>query len=205
MTSHYIPSGRTSVVKRGEATFQLQTEYARMPHPRVTTTIFNSGQVLHKVERALEGDVDSVERMHEVEEIIKIQHLEVSKTLKEQGLSTAPESKIGEVEKKTRSENIRDLEGVAKVYMITPEGKLVGDKSTTKEFKKMFKHIFKELPDLLGVFAELPGEGREQGIYEVEKDRIILASTGVEFFLILLNAGLSFSDLAPKIKAILQA
>lgn len=205
MTSHYIPSGRTSVVKRGEVTFQLQTEYASMPHPRVTTTIFTSGQVLHKIERALEGTVDSIERMHEVEEIIKIQHLEVSKTLKERGLPTEPGSRIGEIEKKTRSEQIRDLEGVQRVYMITPEGKMVGDKNTTKEFKKMFKHIFKALPDLLGVFADLPGEGREQGIYEVEPGRILLASTGVEFFLILLDSGQTYSTLAPQIKSILQA
>ncbi|MEZ5359935.1 MAG: hypothetical protein R3F48_14050 [Candidatus Zixiibacteriota bacterium] len=205
MTSHYIPSGRTSVVKRGEATFQLQTEYARMPHPRVTTTIFTSGQVLHKIERPLEGEIDSIERMHEVEEIIKIQHLEVSKTLKERGLPTEPGSRVGEVEKKTRSERIRGLNGVERVYMITPEGKMVGDKNTTKDFKKMFKHLFKALPDLISVFAELPGEGREQGIYEVEPGKILLASTGVEFYLILINSGQSYSVLAPQIKSILQA
>ncbi len=205
MPSHYIPSGRTSLVKRGEVAFQLQTEYAKMPHPRVTTTIFTNGQVLHKIDRALEGEVDTIERMHEVEEIIKIQHMDVSKTLREQGLPTEPGSKVGEVEKKTRSDQIRDINGVERVYLITPEGKMVGDKNTTKEFKKMFKHIFKELPELINVFADLPGQGREQGVYEVEPGRIFIASTGVEFFLILMSFQNDVSDIVSRIKTILQA
>ncbi|MCK5126358.1 MAG: hypothetical protein KAR42_08890 [candidate division Zixibacteria bacterium] len=205
MSSQFIPSGRTSVIKRGEVTFQLQTEFANMPFPRVTTTIFSNGQVLHKINNEISSPVDSFERMHEVEDIIKAQHMDIYKTLRERGLPTAPKSKIGESEKKTRSEQIRDIEGVERVYLITPDGKLVGDKSTTKQFKKMFKHLFRELPDMLGVFAELPGQGREEGIYEVEPGRILLASTGVEFFLILLIADSSYHEIAPQVSAIIKS
>ena len=205
MATQYIPSGRTSIVKKGEVSFQLQTEYARLPHPRVTTTICTNGQVLHKVERSIDHEVETIEQMHQVEEIIKAQHMEITASLKDRGISTEPQSKIGQVEPKTRSDAIRDIDGVERVYLITPDGKLIGDKNTTKEFKKMFKHIFKELPDMLGVFAELPGQGREEGIYEVEPGRILLASTGVEFFLILLISGTRYADIAPRISRIIRA
>ncbi|MFH1701084.1 MAG: hypothetical protein ABIE07_10910 [Candidatus Zixiibacteriota bacterium] len=206
MSSQYIPSGRTSIVKRGGAEFQLQTEYARMPHPRVTTTIFSKGQVLHKIERAVAKEVTSIEEMHEVDDVIKAQHLEVSKILREEGLPSQPASRFGQAEKRIRSDQIRDLPSVEKVYLITSEGKLVGDRNITKEFKKMFKHILRELPNMIGVFAELPGHGRnrEEGIYEIEPNRILLASTGVEFFLVLLKPGTPYDKIAPQIRGILS-
>ncbi|MEE9442217.1 MAG: hypothetical protein V3V99_06075 [candidate division Zixibacteria bacterium] len=206
MSSQYIPSGRTSIVKRGEAEFQLQTECAIIPHPRVTTTIFSKGQVLHKIERTIDKEVTSIEEMHEVEDIIKAQHLEVSKILREEGLPSQPASRFGQADKKIRSDQIRDLPSVEKVYLVTGEGKLVGNRKVTKEFKKMFKHVLRELPNMIGVFAELPGHGhnREEGIYEIELGRILLASTGVEFFLILLKPETPYDIIAPQISGILN-
>lgn len=206
MAPQYIPSGMTSMVKRGKAAFQVQTEYARIPRPRITTTIFSSGQVLHKIEKLVEFQVTSIEEMHEVEDIIKAQHLEVSRVLRERGLPTCPESTIDPPEEKVRSEQIRRLEGVERVYLVTAEGKLIGDRKATQQFKKIFKHVLRELPEMLKVFASLPGGGelREEGIYEVEPGRILLASTGVEFFLILLRPGQCPPDIAVRIRDIIQ-
>jgi hypothetical protein len=205
MSSQYIPSGRTSIVKCGEAEFQLQSEYARIPHPRVTTTIFSDGRVLHKIEKKVDKEVTTIEEMHEVEDVIKAQHLEVSKVLREEGLPSHPASRFGQTDKKIRSDQIRDLPSVEKVYLVTGEGKLAGDRSVTKEFKKMFKHVLRELPNMVSVFAELPGHGnnREEGIYEIEPGRIIMASTGVEFFLILVKSGTPYDKVAPQISGIL--
>lgn len=206
MSSQFIPSGRTSIVKCGEAQFQLQTEYASMPHPRITTTIFSDGRVLHKIEKKVDKEVTSIEEMHEVEDIIKARHLEVSKVLREEGLPLQPDSRFGQTEKKIRSDQIRDLPNVKKVYLVTGEGKLIGDRKVTKEFKKMFKHVLRELPNMVSVFAELPGHGsnREEGIYEIEPGRILLASTGVEFFLILIKSGTEYGSIAPQISGILD-
>lgn len=195
------------MVKRGSMKFQLQTEYAAMPQPRVTTTIFAQGRVLHKIEKAISGTIDSVEEMHRVEDLIKAQHGEVSKFLREHGLSTAPASQEGVESGLSRLEQIRRLEEVERVFLVSSEGKIVDARRLTKEFKRLFKHIFKELPDLITVFASLPdSEGRrEEGFYEIEPGRILLVSTGVEFYLILVRPRTEYAGVKEKLKLILLA
>jgi len=207
MTSPLIPSGRTSLVARGDIDYQLQTEYAARPHPRVTTTIFSKGTVLHKIERSLPQPVETVDEMHQVEEIIKTQHLEVARIIRDHGVPASPEKVAEKPPPMTRFEQIRALAAVERVYLVTAEGKLVGDAAVTGEFKKMFKPVLRELPEILTVFAELPGPGtrREEGLYEIEPGRILLASTGIEFYLILLKPDTPFDRVADKIKAILRA
>ncbi|NMC42413.1 MAG: hypothetical protein GYA46_00715 [candidate division Zixibacteria bacterium] len=205
MAESFIPSGRTSVVKKGDVTFQLQTEYARLPRPRVTTSVSLNGRVLHKIERDLPGELDSLERMHEAEEVIKSQHLEVARVLKETPLSKEPETDPHPIEGRIRSEEVRKLEGVERVFLVTPDGELMGDRQTTAQFRKLFKHLIRELPEMLKVFSALPGPGRrrEDGIYEIEAGRILLASTGAEFYLILIKPGTPFSKLEGKLRKIL--
>jgi hypothetical protein len=205
MAELYIPAGRTSAVKKGDVAFQLQTEYARLPHPRVTTSVSLNGRVLHKIEKELPFVIETVEQMHEVEEIIKSQHLEVAKVLRETPLSKEPETQPRQIEGKIRSEEVRKLDGVERVFLVTPDGELMGDRQTTAQFRKLFKHLIKELPEMLKVFSALPGPGRrrEDGIYEIEPGRILLASTGVEFYLILITPGTPFSNLEGKLRKIL--
>lgn len=193
------------MVKRGKTDFQLQTEYAGIPRPRVTTTIFSRGEVLHKVEKTIDTAVDSIEAMHRVEEIIKTQHQEISQIIREKGLPIVSQTLAGLPQGRMRSEQIQHLDGVERVYLITPDGKIVGGKETTKEFRSRFKHIFNALPELITVFSSLPGKGerREEGVYEVEPGRILLASTGVEFYLILIRAGMEYDSLAAQIRTIL--
>jgi|GEM_PF-6256445 len=206
MANQFIPSGRTSVVKKGSVEYQLQTEFASHPHGRVTTTISAQGEVLHKIEKRIEGDIKSLEEMHEIEEIIKAQHLEISKIIRERGAPTVPTEAPRRVDGQLRSEQIRRLEAVDKVYIITSEGKITGDKETTQQFKKMFKHILKELPEMLGIFSRLPGPegGYEHGIYEVEPGRIILVSSGAEYYLILLKPKINYSEFQEKLQHILS-
>lgn len=206
MANQFIPSGRTSIVKKGAVEYQLQTEFASHPHGRVTTTVSARGEVLHKIEKKIEGGVKSLEEMHQIEEIIKAQHLEVSKIIREQGAPTVPAEAARRVDGQLRSEQIRRLEAVDKVYIITPEGKITGDKETTQQFKKMFKHIFRELPEMLGIFSRLPGPegGHEHGIYEVEPGRIILVSSGAEYYLILLKLKANYPEFQEKLRKILS-
>jgi hypothetical protein len=207
VTAQYIPSGRTSLVKRGKLEFQLQTEYAAIPQPRVTTTIFAQGRVLHKIEKAVSKAIDSIEEMHRIEDLIKAQHIEVSKSLRDRGLPTVPESR-GDVESGlSRLERMRRLEEVERVFLVSSEGKIVDDRRLTKEFKRLFKHIFKELPSLITVFASLPdSEGRrEEGFYEIEPGRVLLASTGAEFYLMLIRPGTAYTVIKEKVTQILSA
>lgn len=75
--SGFIPAGRTSLVKRGETMLQVQTEYAHRPYPRITTTILNQGQVLHKLEKKLDHAISTVEEQNIAEDVMKRQHAEV--------------------------------------------------------------------------------------------------------------------------------
>jgi len=207
VAAQYIPAGRTSVVKWGRSEFQLQTEYAAIPQPRVTTTIFAQGRVLHKIEKAISKSIDSIEEMHRVEDLIKAQHSEVSKLLRERGLPTEPASREGVEGGLSRLERVRRLEEVERVFLVSSEGKIIDDRRLTKEFKKLFKHIFRELPNLITVFASLPDKDgrREEGLYEIEPGRIVLASTGVEFYLILVRPGTDYQFIKGQLKDIFSA
>lgn len=206
MAEQYIPAGRTSVVKKGGAEYQLQTEYARHPHSRITTTIFAKGQVLHKIERPLDSEITTLEEMHKAEDIMKDQHREVAQIIRDIGLLGHAEQSAKRLEDKIRSSTIARLPEVERVYLVTKEGKLIGDKKVAREFKRMFKHILKGLPELLKVFTELPGSGdlKEEGLFEIEPGRLLLASTGAEFYLILLRPGTDYVKVIPQIKEIIS-
>jgi hypothetical protein len=204
MAPQYIPAGRTSIVKKGKSEFQLQTEYAAMPQPRITTTIFAQGRVLHKIEKSINRTVETVEEMHLVEDIIKTQHLEISRIIRERGLPSQPDSIVDVPQELTRSEQMRRMDEVEQVFRITFDGRLADDSQLSDEFKKFFKHIIKELPQMMMVFASIPGktERREEGIYELEPGRILLISTGIEYFLILLKPGTPYETVAGPLKQI---
>jgi len=186
----YIPAGRTSLVKKETGPLQLQTEYTYRPYPRITTTILNSGQVLHKIEKRLERAVDSAEELMRMEEVIRRQHAEVEEIVKQDDMSgaiavlnqpSATQETETAVEPKGIRESLRELPGVEHVYRISNEGEFHGQ-ATAQQFKKVYAAIFKGLHELLALFDELPGPGpkRRRGVYEVERDRLYLVSLGDE-------------------------
>ncbi|HHI02853.1 MAG TPA: hypothetical protein ENL22_04980, partial [candidate division Zixibacteria bacterium] len=80
----YIPAGRTSRIVQGSTEIQIQTEFASRPNPRLTTSIFSKGQVMHKVEQELQSQITSFEDKIRVEDKLRKQHFEVLKTLKDE-------------------------------------------------------------------------------------------------------------------------
>lgn len=81
--SNFIPTGRTSLVKKGSVSLQVQTEYAYRPYPRLTTTILNNGQVLHKIEKKLDKPIESFDEQSVMEVRMKSQHNDVVNIIKE--------------------------------------------------------------------------------------------------------------------------
>jgi len=81
--TNYVPAGKTSIIKRGGITYQLQTEYAYRPYPRITTTILHEGQVIKKIERKLENAIESIEEQNRVQDIIQGQHNEVFRLIRD--------------------------------------------------------------------------------------------------------------------------
>jgi hypothetical protein len=200
MTERYIPSGRTSLVKTGTGSLQLQTEYAYHPYPRITTTIQSSGQVLHKVEKRLEKEIGSIEEQQRMENIMKRQHAEVETIVRRQPgpqqtkasdqpeAGPASETPDSVQTPKSIKELLREVPGVEHIYRLDNSG-VFHSEAVSKQFKKSFAPVFKGLHELLLLFDELPGPGprRRRGIYEVQRDRLYLISVGNECLFVTVN------------------
>jgi len=193
----YIPVGRTSMVRRGRIDLQVQTEYAPRPYPRITTTVLNSGQVLHKIEKKLDEPIRSQEEQMRAQRVIQQQHADVTTLLESEStiLPKRPANKkttpaLGGNSKPERSltERLAAINGIQRIYQLDNDGNFVGGGST-EQFKSAFAPVFKHMHDLLNVFVQLPGSSnrREQGVYEIERDRLYMISTGREFYFVVVK------------------
>ena len=187
VAQHFIPVGRTAQVDRelgaeGTKPLQVQTEYAYRPYPRITTTIFDSGQVLHKIELKLAQPINSEKEQQHAENIIRRQHAEVIALLKQQkSRSIAPAEKAQKISQKpsTNTDRFKQIPGIEYLFHLDNKGNFIGSASQ-KQFKKKFSAIFKHVPELMEIFTLLPGteSQREHGVYEIERDRLYFVSVG---------------------------
>ncbi|UCC43498.1 MAG: hypothetical protein JSU65_10175 [Candidatus Zixiibacteriota bacterium] len=191
VAEQYIPAGRTSVVKRKGNTLQLQTEYACRPVPRISTTILDSGQVLHKIERELDKPVSSLAEQREIEESIRKQHAEVMALVKNDA-SAVPISSTGESSTRKVSLSFYDqflsISGVKRVYRLDNDGNFVGARAS-EQFKTLFAEVFRNIRDLLEIFLLEPGVGvtREKGVCEICRDQLYLVSAGPECYIVVIE------------------
>jgi hypothetical protein len=192
-----IPTGRTSLVKRGDTPLQVQTEYAHRPVPRITTTVQKSGQVLQKIERNLEKPIESIEEKNRMETTIRKQHAEVIAIIENSGPHAIPPPLPVTSEPKpypeledvlSTVERLRQIPGHHRIFRLDNEGNFL-NADVSKEFKKLFKPIFKNLHELIEIFGAVPGVGlmRETGVCEVEQDKLYLLSTGTELYIMYLE------------------
>ena len=192
-TADLIPTGRTSLVKRGDVSLQVQTEYAHRPLPRITTTVQKSGQVLQKIERSLDNPIANIEEKNRMEETIRKQHTEILSIIRgNENPSHQPKPKPSAPKPYpepglalTILERLERLPGRSRVFRLDNEGNFQ-NASISDEFAKLFKPVFKNLQDLISVFSEVPGIGftRESGVYEVERNGLYLVSSGTELYIV---------------------
>ena len=194
-TADLIPTGRTSLVKRGDVSLQVQTEYAHRPLPRITTTVLKEGQVLQKIERSLDNPIANIEEKNLMEDTIRKQHMEILTIIR--GNNNHPQKpKPKPTPSEARPypeaypslsilERLNHLPGTRRIYRLDNEGNF-SDASVSNEFAKMFKPVFKNLHELISVFSEVPGIGftRETGVYEVERSGLYLVSSGTELYIV---------------------
>lgn len=193
--SSYIPVGRTSLVRRGRIDLQVQTEYATRPYPRITTTVLNSGQVLHKIEKKLEEPIRSQEEQVRAQRVLQQQHADVTTLLESDSAITpsqpkpqASTAKETAGSKRSLTERLAALNGIQRIYQLDNDGNFIGSGSMD-QFRRAFAPVLKHMHELLGVFVELPGPNgrREQGVYEIERDSLYMISTGKEFFFVVVK------------------
>jgi hypothetical protein len=203
----FIPTGRTSLVKRGDVSLQVQTEYAVRPTPRITTTVQKSGQVIQKIERNLESPIADLEEKNRMEVTIRKQHAEVVAIIKENGKLVSPMPLPAAERPKEKLpppsppkpypepgpqapllERLQGLPGKFRLFHLDNQGNFA-DADLTKEFRRKFKAVFKNLGELIAIFSTLPGVGftRETGVYEIERDKLYLISSGLQLHIMYLE------------------
>jgi len=184
--SDLIPTGRTSLVKRGGLSLQVQTEYANRPYPRITTAVQQSGQVVQKIERNLDQPVTTVEEKNLVEAQIRRQHAEVLAIIDhgpEAFVAAMPVATPEKPAPATVEERLLRIPGRHRLFRLDNEGNFV-DADLSTEFKRNFAAVFKSLRELIEIFIQVPGAGltRESGVYEIERNALYLLSTGTEMY-----------------------
>ena len=184
----YMPAGKTSMVKKGSASIQIQTEYSFRPYPRIKTTIFNDGQVVRNIEKKLDKPIDSPDAQMRVERVIRNQHKQIVEVIKDQSLSAIPvfnEELNPSSEELSCVDKIAAIPGVLAVYCLDGEGNFHNRKGTER-FRKVYAGLLKNLPELFSIFSVRSGQPgiRERGVYEVERDYLYFASAGDQFYFV---------------------
>ena len=187
----FIPVGRTSLAKSGPIFLQVQTEYASRPYPRITTTILDSGQVLHKVERKLEHAVESFDERAYTENTIQQQHNEVLALIEKNDVKPNEGSVLSEPSKRAPQsvyDRLISIPGFRHVYRLNVDG-IFTSKNTAKQFKKAFAAVFKNLQQVIQVFPLMPGTEtmRQKGVCEVERNSLYFVSNGSECYFVAVN------------------
>lgn len=185
---------------------QVQTEYAQRPAPRLTTTISNSGQVVNKIERALDHEISSLDEQARVEVSLKRQHQEVIGILQEQSEQQAGNQGDAGGSAGEWTDRLLAIPGVQKVYALDNDGNFFSD-SGSEEFRKTFAPIFRNIRELMTVFNPMPDTdcARETGVYEVERDRLYFASVGSECYFVIVRRVNVTTNYEQEIKSSLKA
>lgn len=209
MATKFIPAGRTSMVKTGGLSLQVQTEYATNPSPRVTTTILQEGQVLHKVQRNLEKPISSIEEQSKMEMTIVRQHADILSILRDGKATRALKLKLAEKDEEKNNgsvETLREIPGVRNVYRLDNDGNFVGAR-TSEQFQESFGPIFQNMHQLLSIFLPDPEKDgkREKGVHEIEEDRLYLVSVGDECYFVVIEPKAGVSDYGDKIRQVVMA
>ncbi len=189
----FIPVGRTSLARKGSTPLQVQTEYAARPYPRITTTVLNSGQVVHKVERRLERAVTTMEERGKAEAVMQQQHSEIVALIEDRSGDAGP-SDAAIVSDRPAGAGVLDklsaLPRFRRCYRLNVDGVFIGA-TTARAFKKAFRRVNKSLHEIIELFPFLPGGMglRQTGVCEIIRDRLYFVSTGVECLFVEVEPG----------------
>jgi hypothetical protein len=184
-----IPAGRTSRINKEGCEIQIQTEYAYRPAPRLTTSVIQAGQVIHKIQENLDKSISNIDEKIKIERLLQKQHFEILQVVKGDDFTLDLMKKEKPIQDKnplSMADKLSQIGGVVNVFRIDNEGNFDSANVSTK-FKKYFKAIFKNTRKIIDIFNQLPGGKRETGVVEVERRRLYLVSCGAECYFILMD------------------
>ena len=157
----FIPPGRLSSYRHGGETFQVQTEYAPRPHPRVTTSVVLGGRIVHKVDRAWEEDVEGETARKTLESFLAEQHrqaLELVRVRAGDYLAAPPPLRpapgyVAPSFRESMVEVLGSLPFVSAVYEFDEEGKT----AFARQFRDVVAEWDREFIMLAELIAAFPG------------------------------------------------
>ena len=79
----YIPQGKLGSHRVGDKLFQVQTEFARRPRQRVTSSVVLDGRTIHKTDKEWSGDLEIEADREGLDQCIAEQHKETMAMIKE--------------------------------------------------------------------------------------------------------------------------
>lgn len=197
------------MVKTGGLSLQVQTEYAGNPSPRITTTILQEGQVLHKVQRNLDKPISSLEEQNKAEKTIVTQHADILSILRDGKATRALKLKLAEKDEEKSLGSVttlRKIPGVRNVYRLDSDGNFVGAR-TSEQFQESFGPIFQNMRQLLSIFLPDPERDgiQEKGVHEIQEDRLYLVSVSGERYFVVIEPEAGISDYGDKIRQVVMA
>ena len=188
---------------------QVQTEYASRPAPRITTTILDSGRVLHKIENRLDRLIESLADQEMAEKAIKVQHFDVLEIIRDE--SSGTESSRSEVSKEESSgesvyNKLLAVRGVKQVFHLDYEGNFLSVNASAV-FRRAFKDVFGNIRQIIDIFVRLPETetSRERGVYEINRGELYLASDGDDCYFVVFGEKTLGSNCEQVIKAIIDS
>lgn len=121
----------------GEQRIEIQTEFSKHPQPRVATTITISGRVLHKIQKNWDKTIDSIEEMHEAEELINSQHDEVAGLVKEHGeiIIEQSQQQTAGVTQQSVIERAENIPAIKRAFLLSREGEIEAQGRISQETK----------------------------------------------------------------------
>ena len=206
--SRYIPAGRTSEAKRRGVILQVQTEYAPRPAPRITTTILDSGRVVHKIENRLERLIESLADQELAEKAIKVQHFDVLEIIRDEPTATATSSSKASEEESSRESTYNKLlavQGVKRVFHLDNDGNFVSANASAV-FRQTFKDLFVNIRQVIDIFVRLPETetSRERGVYEINRGELYLVSDGDDCYFVVFGGKAHGQNCEQAIKEIID-
>ena len=156
----------------------------------------------------MDSPIDSLEEQDKAATIMRRQHAEVASIVENEASNLTLQVPVNPEPKPrhlTAYEKLCQLPGAERVFRMDINGNFV-DAQVSDQFRESMKNVFRNINDLVEVFIREPGVGmtREKGVYEVERDRLYLASAGAEFYFILVKPPNRATDYERIIKEIVD-
>jgi hypothetical protein len=204
-----IPGGLASEASVKETKYCVQTEFAKRPKPRVTTTITINGEVVEKVENIWDRLPQTEEDKKEVETFLKKQHQQVLENIKNKKAESANlglEPK-GSAEAKGTStlkieEELSRIPGIYGWILLSEDNGMKANRFPTK-IKGDYSDIVRSVKHFSELLSSDTTLGNFQGgILEDPDSRMVFLPLHTQFLAVQVESQTDVKKLIQSIKAV---